>query len=72
MRHSSAVFDSAMNAINIGMRMVPYNCYPIKFLHHRAVGHIGAALRRDVVHPRMIAGNIQIHRDLIRLLTYLY
>jgi len=66
--HSSADFDSAMNAFNNGVTMVTHTFNAMKGLHHRAIGPIGAALRREDVFLGLIADGVHVHADMIRLL----
>ncbi|WP_269609459.1 N-acetylglucosamine-6-phosphate deacetylase [Prochlorococcus marinus] len=69
--HSSADFDSAMNAFNNGVTMVTHTFNAMKGLHHRAIGPIGAAARRDDVFLGLIADGVHVHADMIRLLKIL-
>ena len=69
--HSSADFDSAMNAFNNGVTMVTHTFNAMKGLHHRAIGPIGAASRRDDVFLGLIADGVHVHADMIRLLKIL-
>jgi len=71
MGHSSADFDSAMNAFNNGVTMVTHTFNAMKGLHHRAIGPIGAASRRDDVFLGLIADGVHVHTDMIRLLNIL-
>ena len=66
--HSSADFDSAMKAFNHGVTMVTHTFNAMKGLHHRAIGPIGAAARRDDVFLGLIADGVHVHSDMIRLL----
>ncbi len=66
--HSSADFDSAMNAFNNGVTMVTHTFNAMKGLHHRAIGPIGAASRRDDIFLGLIADGVHVHADMIRLL----
>ena len=69
--HSSADFDSAMNAFNNGVTMVTHTFNAMKGLHHRAIGPIGAASRRDDIFLGLIADGVHVHADMIRLLKIL-
>jgi len=69
--HSSADFDSAMNAFNNGVTMITHTFNAMKGLHHRAIGPIGAALRRDDVFLGLIADGVHVHADMIKLLKIL-
>ena len=66
--HSSADFDSAMKAFSNGVTMVTHTFNAMKGLHHRAIGPIGAAVRRDDVFLGLIADGVHVHSDMIRLL----
>jgi len=66
--HSSADFDSAINAFNNGVRMITHTFNAMKGLHHRAIGPIGAAIKRDDVFLGLIADGFHVHPDMIRLL----
>ena len=66
--HSSADFDSAMKAFSNGVTMVTHTFNAMKGLHHRAIGPVGAAARRDDVFLGMIADGLHVHSDMIRLL----
>ncbi len=66
--HSSADFDLAMKAFNNGVSMITHTFNAMKGLHHRAIGPIGAAIRRDDVFLGLIADGIHVHSDMIRLL----
>ena len=66
--HSSAGFDSAMKAFNNGVSMITHTFNAMKGLHHRAIGPIGAAARRDDVFLGLIADGVHVHSDMIRLL----
>ena len=66
--HSSADFDSAMKAFSNGVTMVTHTFNAMKGLHHRAIGPIGAAARRDDVFLGLIADGVHVHSDMIRLL----
>ena len=66
--HSSADFDSAMKAFSNGVTMVTHTFNAMKCLHHRAIGPIGAAARRDDVFLGLIADGVHVHSDMIRLL----
>ena len=66
--HSSADFDTAMRAFNNGVSMITHTFNAMKGLHHRAIGPIGAATRRDDVFLGLIADGIHVHSDMIRLL----
>ena len=66
--HSSADFDSAMKAFSNGVAMVTHTFNAMKGLHHRAIGPIGAAARRDDVFLGLIADGVHVHSDMIRLL----
>ncbi len=69
--HSSADFDSAMNAFDNGVTMVTHAFNAMKGLHHRAIGPIGAASRRNDVFLGLIADGVHVHADMIRLLKIL-
>ncbi len=69
--HSSADFDSAMKAFNNGVTMVTHTFNAMKGLHHRAIGPVGAAARRDDVFLGLIADGVHVHSDMIRLLKIL-
>ena len=69
--HSSADFDSAMNAFNNGVSMVTHTFNAMKGLHHRAIGPVGAAIRRDDIFLGLIADGVHVHSDMIRLLKTL-
>ena len=69
--HSSADFDSAMKAFNNGVSMVTHTFNAMKGLHHRAIGPIGAAARREDVYLGLIADGVHVHSDMIRLLKIL-
>ncbi len=69
--HSSADFDSAMNAFHNGVTMVTHTFNAMKGLHHRAIGPIGAAARREDVFLGLIADGVHVHPDMIRLLKIL-
>ena len=69
--HSSADFDSAMNAFNNGVTMVTHTFNAMKGLHHRAIGPIGAAARRDDIFLGLIGDGVHVHSDMIRLLKIL-
>ena len=66
--HSSADFETAMTAFNNGVSMITHTFNAMKGLHHRAIGPIGAATRRDDVFLGLIADGIHVHSDMIRLL----
>ena len=66
--HSSADFDSAMKAFNNGVSMITHTFNAMKGLHHRAIGPIGAAIRRDDVFLGLIADGFHVNPDMIRLL----
>ena len=66
--HSSADFDSAMKAFSHGVTMVTHTFNAMKGLHHRAIGPVGAAARRDDVFLGLIADGVHVHSDMIRLL----
>ena len=66
--HSSADFDSAMKAFNNGVSMITHTFNAMKGLHHRAIGPVGAAARRDDVFLGLIADGVHVHSDMIRLL----
>jgi len=66
--HSSADFDSAMNAFKNGVTMVTHTFNAMKGLHHRAIGPVGAAIRRDDIFLGLIADGVHVHADMIRLL----
>ncbi len=66
--HSSADFDSAIKAFNNGVRMITHTFNAMKGLHHRAIGPIGAAIKRDDVFLGLIADGFHVHPDMIRLL----
>ena len=66
--HSSADFESAMTAFNNGVSMITHTFNAMKGLHHRAIGPIGAAIRRDDVFLGLIADGFHVHSDMIRLL----
>ena len=67
--HSSADFDSAMNAFNNGVSMITHTFNAMKGLHHRASGPIGAATRRNDIFLGLIADGFHVHSDMIRLLN---
>ena len=69
--HSSADFDSAMNAFNNGVTMVTHTFNAMKGLHHRAIGPIGAASKREDVFLGLIADGVHVHADMIRFLKIL-
>ena len=69
--HSSADFDSAMKAFNNGVTMITHTFNAMKGLHHRAIGPIGAAARREDVYLGVIADGVHVHSDMIRLLKIL-
>ena len=69
--HSSADFDSAMKAFNNGVTMITHTFNAMKGLHHRAIGPIGAAARREDVYLGLIADGVHVHSDMIRLLKIL-
>ncbi len=69
--HSSADFDSAMKAFDNGVSMVTHTFNAMKGLHHRAIGPIGAALRRDDVFLGLIGDGVHVHSDMIRFLKTL-
>ena len=69
--HSSADFDSAMKAFNNGVRMVTHTFNAMKGLHHRAIGPVGAAARREDIFLGLIADGVHVHSDMIRLLKKL-
>ncbi len=69
MGHSSADFDSAMKAFSNGVTMVTHTFNAMKGLHHRAIGPVGAAARRDDVFLGLIADGVHVHSDMIRLLN---
>ena len=69
--HSSADFDSAMKAFNNGVTMVTHTFNAMKGLHHRAIGPIGAAARREDIYLGLIADGVHVHSDMIRLLKIL-
>ena len=69
--HSSADFDSAMKAFNNGVSMITHTFNAMKGLHHRAIGPIGAAARREDVYLGLIADGVHVHSDMIRLLKIL-
>ena len=66
--HSSADFDSAMKAFSNGVTMVTHTFNAMKGLHHRAIGPVGAAARRDDVFLGLIADGVHVHSEMIRLL----
>ena len=66
--HSSADFDSAMKAFSNGVTMVTHTFNAMKGLHHRAIGPVGAAARRDDVFLGLIADGVHVHSDMMRLL----
>ena len=67
--HSSADFDSAMKAFSNGVTMVTHTFNAMKGLHHRAIGPVGAAARREDVFLGLIADGVHVHSDMIRLLN---
>ena len=67
--HSSADFDSAMKAFSNGVTMVTHTFNAMKGLHHRAIGPVGAAARRDDVFLGLISDGVHVHSDMIRLLN---
>ena len=69
--HSAADFDLAMKAFSKGVGMVTHTFNAMKGLHHRAIGPIGAATRKDDVFLGLIADGIHVHEDMIRLLKTL-
>ena len=69
--HSSADFDSAMKAFNNGVSMITHTFNAMKGLHHRAIGPIGAAARREDVYLGLIADGVHVHSDMIRILKIL-
>ena len=69
--HSSADYDSAMKAFNNGVSMITHTFNAMKGLHHRAIGPIGAAARREDVYLGLIADGVHVHSDMIRLLKIL-
>ena len=69
--HSSADFDSAMNAFNKGVTMVTHTFNAMKGLHHRAIGPLGAAFRKKDVFLGLIGDGVHVHADMIRLLKIL-
>ena len=69
--HSSADFDSAMKAFNNGVSMITHTFNAMKGLHHRAIGPIGAAARREDIYLGLIADGVHVHSDMIRLLKIL-
>ena len=69
--HSSADFDSAMNAFDKGVTMVTHAFNAMKGLHHRAIGPLGAALRREDVFLGLIGDGVHVHADMIKLLKIL-
>ena len=66
--HSSADFDSAMKAFDNGLTMVTHTFNAMQGFHHRAIGPIGAAIRRDDVYLGLIADGVHVHQDMIRIL----
>tara|TARA_Y100001968_G_scaffold121798_1_gene110836 strand:- start:129 stop:1289 length:1161 start_codon:yes stop_codon:yes gene_type:complete len=66
--HSSADFEAAMKAFNQGVSMITHTFNAMKGLHHRAIGPIGAATRRDDVFLGLIADGFHVHSDMIRLI----
>ena len=69
--HTAADFNSAMKAFNNGVSMVTHTFNAMKGLHHRAIGPIGAAVRRDDIFLGLIADGIHVHSDMIKLLKIL-
>ena len=69
--HSSADFDSAMHAFNHGVTMVTHTFNAMKGLHHRAIGPIGAAIKREDIFLGLIADGFHVHSDMIMLLKKL-
>ena len=69
--HSSADFDSAIKAFNNGVSMITHTFNAMKGLHHRAIGPIGAAARRDDIFLGLIGDGVHVHSDMIRLLKIL-
>ena len=69
--HSSADFDSAIKAFNNGVGMITHTFNAMKGLHHRAIGPIGAAARRDDIFLGLIGDGVHVHSDMIRLLKIL-
>ena len=66
--HSESDFDSAMQAFSNGVSMITHTFNAMKGLHHRAIGPIGAAIRRDDVFLGLIADGFHVHSEMIRLL----
>ena len=66
--HSSADFELAMTAFNNGVSMITHTFNAMQGLHHRAIGPIGAAIRRDDIFLGLIADGFHVHSDMIRLL----
>jgi len=66
--HSSADFESAMKAFNNGVSMITHTFNAMKGLHHRAIGPIGAAIRREDVFLGLIADGFHVNSEMIRLL----
>ena len=71
MGHSSADFYSAMNAFNKGVTMVTHTFNAMKGLHHRDIGPLGAAFRREDVFLGLIGDGVHVNADMIRLLKIL-
>ena len=69
--HTAADFNSAMKAFNNGVSMVTHTFNAMKGLHHRAIGPIGAAVRRDDIFLGLIADGVHVHSDMIKLLKIL-
>ena len=69
--HSSADFDSAMKAFNNGVSMLTHTFNAMKGFHHRAIGPIGAASRRDDVFFGLIADGCHVQSEMIQLLHLL-
>tara|TARA_Y100001968_G_scaffold88451_1_gene79529 strand:+ start:1003 stop:2163 length:1161 start_codon:yes stop_codon:yes gene_type:complete len=69
--HSSADFDAAMKAFDSGVSMITHTFNAMKGLHHRAIGPIGAAARREDVFLGLIGDGVHVQSDMIKLLNTL-
>ena len=67
--HSSADFDQALTAFQNGVSISTQAFNAMKGMHHRAIGSIGAALRRDEVFLSLIADGEHVHSDINSLLN---
>ena len=67
--HSSADYETALKAFDNGLSMITHTFNAMNGLHHRAIGPIGAALRRDDVFLGLVADGFHVHSEMINVLN---